>query len=180
MYLDVLIAMRKMKVKQLRSKLKNRNNQHPERIPMKLLALALLLSPFTALASVDSCELPTVPLTADSRPARRCGIVESAAAKAAFRAGLQRDIDHVIALESDATCKQARTQAIRTQVEAGNHGNVVSVLLLTEVKCEGKFFVSSPLHRFPVLVKLWANHEETEVDATPGNYLEVKKLYELR
>jgi len=145
---------------------------------MKLIALALLLAPFTAFASLDSCELPTVPLTADSVPARKCGIVESAAAKAAFAAGLQRDINNLIAMESDASCRQARTQALRVQIEAGNHGKVVSVLLLTEVKCESKFFVANPVHKFPVLVKLWANHEETEVDANPGNYLEVKKLYE--
>lgn len=146
---------------------------------MKLFALALLLSPFTTYASVNSCEaLRNVPLTADSVPTRQCGVVESTAAQEALKAGLQNDINQVIAMESEATCRQARTQAIRTQIEAGNHGKVVSVLLLTEVKCESKFFVANPLHKFPVLVRLWANHEETEVDAKPENYLEVKKLYE--
>lgn len=146
---------------------------------MKLLALALLFVPFTSYAAVNSCEaLRNVPLTADSVPARQCGLVEKAAAEEALKAGLQSDINNVIAMESEATCRQSRTQAIRTQVEAGNHGKVVSVLLLTEVKCESKFFVANPLHTFPILVKLWANHEETEVDAKPENYLEVKKLYE--
>jgi hypothetical protein len=147
---------------------------------MKLLALVLLLSPFTAFASLDYCEVRggAQPLNPASRPGEICGLVESAAVQEAFKAGLQSDINQVIAMESEASCTQSAPKAIRTQVEAGNHGKVVSVLVLTEVKCESKFFVSSPLHTFPVLVKLWANHEETEVDAKPENYLEVKKLYE--
>lgn len=158
---------------------------------MKLLALALLLSPLSALASLDACEPleATRNNTMEVNEASSCRKPEMEAALVALRNGLDDDISRLVVnqitsgLEDNgktftASCKRSNTQAVRTQVENGNHGKVISILLLTEVTCKGKYFISSPLHRFPILVKLWANHDETEVDANPANYLEVKKLYE--